>query len=271
MTLRNGLYCLFGGLCFTLPALGMGHFWLWWLSGVLTVASLVPVVRFGPRRPLMQFAAIALPLVVVGLVCTVWEAMLFRPDLKAELLRDVTGGSVQYLIVAAVLVALARGMKLTETATQTVEHRRVAVAIPMVLLSGLSYVIYYLIFGGITYQFFTRQYYPHAQEMAAALGMWFWGFELTRGVLMTLAVLPIIYSLRLPRWQAALAVGAIVWITGGCAALLVPNGMMVTAQRYIHIVEIMMQNVPLGITAVLLLRPRTAKAAASMQPVMKNG
>ena len=73
-----------------------------------------------------------------------------------------------------------------------------------------------------------------------------------------------------PLAHPGLAVGAIAWIIGGGAALLVPNGMMVTAQRYIHIVEIMTQNVPLGITAVLLLRSRTAKAAGSMQAVMKN-
>jgi hypothetical protein len=78
-------------------------------------------------------------------------------------------------------------------------------------------------------------------------------------------VLPIIYSLRLPRWQAALAVGLMVWIVGGGAALLVPNSMMIAAQRYIHIVEIMTQNVSLGITAVWLLRPRTALEKA--QPV----
>jgi hypothetical protein len=35
--------------------------------------------------------------------------------------------------------------------------------------------------------------------------------------------------------------------------------MMIAAQRYTHIVEIMTQNVSLGITAVFLLRPRTAK------------
>jgi hypothetical protein len=42
---------------------------------------------------------------------------------------------------------------------------------------------------------------------------------------------------------------------GGGAALLVPNAMMVATQRYIHIVEIMTQNVSLRVTAVLLLRP----------------
>jgi hypothetical protein len=76
---------------------------------------------------------------------------------------------------------------------------------------------------------------------------------------MTLAVLPIVYTLRLPRWQAALAMGLLIWIVGGAAPLLVPNELMLPVQRYIHIVEIMTQNVSFGITAVLLLRPGTAR------------
>jgi hypothetical protein len=76
---------------------------------------------------------------------------------------------------------------------------------------------------------------------------------------MVLAVLPIIYTLRLPRWKAALAVGAILWLVGGCAGLLVPSTVMVPTQRYIHIVEIFTQNFSLGVTAVWLLRPRAAK------------
>ncbi|MGO9336796.1 MAG: hypothetical protein ACLPY1_04725 [Terracidiphilus sp.] len=85
---------------------------------------------------------------------------------------------------------------------------------------------------------------------------------------MTLAVLPIIYTLRLPRWQAALAVGLLIWIVGGGAPLLVPNGMMVTAQRYIHIVEIFTQNFSLGVTTVWLLRPKAVKLANSERPLM---
>jgi hypothetical protein len=265
MNLRMGLYCLLGGLCLTISALGGGHFGLWWLAGVILAASFVPVARFGPRHPLAQFGAIALVMVVVGLVCTLSEAVLFFPELKAQLLRDLAGGTVTYLIVAAVLAVLARVLKLTEPAEKAVEHRPVAVAIPMVLVSGFSYVVYYLIFGMIAFEFFTKQYYPHAQEATAALGLWFWVYQWVRGTLMTLAVLPIIYTLRLGRWHAALAVGAIVWIAGGGAALLVPSPLMVTAQRYAHIVEIMTQNVSLGITAVLLLRPKTGKGSASTE------
>jgi hypothetical protein len=80
--------------------------------------------------------------------------------------------------------------------------------------------------------------------------------------------LPVVYTLRLSRWRAALAVGLLLWIVGGGAALLVPNTAMVPAQRFAHIVEIMTQNVSLGITTVLLLRrkPSTARAVL-MQPV----
>lgn len=268
MKLRVGLFCLLGGLCFTVSALGAGHFWLWWLCGVLTVAALTPVVRFGPRHFLAQAGIVWLVLVVVGLVCTLSEGVLFYPSMKSELARDLMGGSVMYLLVAVVLAALARGLKLTESQAQAVEDRRGGIAVAMVLLAGLSYVVYYQVFGMITYHYFTQQYYQHSVgAQVVPLGYWFWVYQWARGLLMTLAVLPIIYTLRLPRWQAALAVGLLVWIAGGGAPLLVPNTMMVAAQRYIHIVEIMTQNVSLGITAVLLLRPRAAKAAISTQPI----
>jgi hypothetical protein len=69
------------------------------------------------------------------------------------------------------------------------------------------------------------------------------------------------------RWQSALVVGIIVWIIGGGAPLLVPSAQMIPAQRYAHILEIMTQNVPLGMTAVWLLR-RKAPVAASTRPTV---
>jgi hypothetical protein len=265
MNLKVGLFCLLGGLCFTIPALGAGHFGWWWLSGLVTAAALVPVVRFGPRHPAAQFAAIFLVLVLIGLVCTLSEGVVFFPEIKAQMMQSAVGGTVIYLIVAALLTALARILNLAEAGTEPVAHRSAALAVPLVLASAASYVVYYLIFGSITFQFFTRNFYPHATDQVAAMGGWFWVYQLARGLVMTLAVLPIIYSLRLPRWQAALTMGLLVWIVGGGAPLLVPNALMSADQRFIHIVEIMTQNVALGITAVLLLRPATAHTAAAMQ------
>ena len=93
------------------------------------------------------------------------------------------------------------------------------------------------------------------------MGAWFFAYQIARGLLMTVAILPVIYTLRLPRWQAALIVGLLVWVIGGAAPLLVPNELMLPAQRYIHIVEILTQNAALGITAVLLLRPSRSIAS----------
>ena len=123
--------------------------------------------------------------------------------------------------------------------------------------------MYYLIFGAITYEFFTRDYYPEAAQTVERLGPWFWAIQLGRGLLMTIAVVPLILTLRMSRRDAAISVGLLLWIAGGAGPLVVPNDVMETAQRFIHIAEILAQNALLGVTAVLLLRPRPAAPASS--------
>jgi hypothetical protein len=205
-------------------------------------------------------------LVVVGLMCTLSEGVVFFPEQKAQMMKSFGGGSIAYVLAAAVLVALARVIKLADTTERQVDQRSAAMTVPLFLLAGLSYVVYYEIFGAITYQYFTRQYYPHAAEQVNAMGpLVFMGYQWVRGLLMTIAVLPVIYTLRLPRWQTALVVGLMVWIVGGGAPLLVPGPMMIAPQRFIHIVEIMSQNVCLGMTAVWLLRAKAARTVATMQ------
>jgi hypothetical protein len=263
MKLRIALFCLLGGLSFAIPALSEGNFGWWWLSGVITAAVLVPVARYGPRGLWAQFGSIFCVLIVVGMGCTFSEGVVFFPETKANLYTAVPGATTMYLIAAAVLMVLVKVLKLTNSGAPKVAIRPAAVAGPMMLASAASYVVYYLIFGAIVFQLFTKQYYPHAAEQVAAMGLWFWGYQLARGLLMTLAVVPIIYTLRLPRWQAALAVGLLVWVVGGAAPLVVPSTMMVAQQRYLHIMEIFTQNFSLGVTAVLLLRPGAAKLQAA--------
>ena len=262
---KMGLFCVVGGLCFTGSALGAGHFGWWWLAGVLISVALLPVVRCGPRNAWAQFGVMAAVLIVVGLLCTLSEAVLFYPETKKMLVPALAGGAAFYGIAAAALAVIARMLRLNSSSGIQAEHRPGAVAIPMVMLSGLSYVVYYLVFGAITFQFFTKQFYPHAVEQTAALGYWFWVYQFGRGLLMTLAVLPVIYSLRMPRGKAAIVVGLMIWIVGGGASLLVPSTLMVPAQRYMHIIEIMTQNVSLGMTAVWLLRPKTKNVAQSVE------
>jgi hypothetical protein len=263
MNVRTVLYCLLGGLSLTIAAAGAGHFGLWWLSGVVLSAAFVPVARFGPRGWLAQFGVILPALFVVGSLCTESEVVIFFPGLRVAVGRDLAGGFVMYLVVALALASLATLLKLTDVSGSPPEWRSGWSAGGMVVLSGLAYVMYYLIFGWITYAMFTKQYYPDAENIARSLGMRLWLIQLARGILMTLSVLPAIYTLRMRRWPAAIAIGVLLWVVGGAAPLLVPNALMIPAQRYIHIVEILTQNAALGITAVLLLRPARRSSIVS--------
>ena len=255
MTPRILLYCLIGGLPFTIGALGTGHTVTWWLAGVVLAAAFVPVAIHGPRGALTQFGVIAPALMLISVLCLWTEAMVFVPASRKDAIGILTGSAVMYLMFAAVVAAMAAALKLTRQPDCRVHHRPAFATAALVVACACAYVVYYLAFGAVTYQYFTRDFYPDATQQVAQLGWWFWAMQFGRGLLMTVAVLPIVYTLRMPRWQAALAVGAILWVAGGLAPLLVPNAFMGAALRAIHIVEIFTQNASLGITVVLLLRP----------------
>jgi hypothetical protein len=259
--LRVVLYCLLGGLSLTLAALGNGGFASWWLAGIVLSASFVPVALFGPRRAIAQFGVIAPVLLIVTVLCLWSEALIFvqAPEVQQHAVRDLVGASVIYLMLATVLAILAIIFKLPRVDGTNVELRSAGQVALLVFVCGIAYALYYLIFGSITYQFFTKSYYPDAPRIVARLGIWFWLIQIGRGVLMTLAALPLIRTLRMSRVQAAVAVGLIMWVAGGAAPLLLPNPLMVPAQRFIHTIEILTQNVSLGITMVLLLRAKQAR------------
>lgn len=264
--LRVVLYSLLGGLSLTTAALGNRGFDWCWLAGILLSASFVPVALFGPRRALSQFGVVAPVLLIVTVLCLWSEAVILvqAPEIQQHAVRNLVGASVIYLIVATALAILAVLLKLPRMDGPNVALRSAGKAALLVVVCGAAYVLYYLVFGSITYRFFTKDYYPDAPQLVARLGLWFWVIQLGRGVLMTLAVLPVIRKLRMSRVQAAIAVGLILWVAGGAAPLLLPNSLMGPTQRFIHAIEILTQNVPLGITAVLLLRAKQARSLADL-------
>ena len=271
MKLRVALYGLLGGLPFTIAALGTGHFIWWWLSGIVMAAAFVPVVFFGPKQAVAQYSVNFPVFLNITLLCTCSEDWIFSPGFRDHAVRDFPGVAILYVICAAVMALVARVLMLNKPDEARFQHRSPVSAPFFVLLSGFFYLLCYFVFGAITYQFFTRGYYPEAQQIAERLGLWFWGIQVARGILMTLSVLPIIYTLRMKRWHAAIAVGLIIWITGGAGPLLVPVIGMGVAQRLIHTAEIFTQNFSLGVTAVLLLCPKTAKLATNPQAVSPIG
>ena len=264
--LRIVLYCLLGGLSLTPIAMGVGGFAWCWLAGIVLSASFVPVALFGPRRTLSQFGVIAPVLLIVTVLCLWSEALIFVqvPEIQQHAVANLIGAAVIYLICATVLSALAVILKLPRADGPPPQLRSAGRVALLVLLSGIAYVVYYLVFGSITYQYFTKPFYPDAPQLVARLGLWFWVIQLARGVLMTLAVVPVIRTLRMTRLHAAIAVGLLLWVAGGAAPLLQPNPLMSTTARFFHVIEILTQNLALGLTAVWLLRSKDLANAADL-------
>jgi hypothetical protein len=75
--LRVMLYCLLGGLSTDLPCLDQRRLAQFWLAGIVSAASFVPVALFGPRRALWQFGVIAPVLMIVTVLCLWSEALIF--------------------------------------------------------------------------------------------------------------------------------------------------------------------------------------------------
>jgi hypothetical protein len=67
------------------------------------------------------------------------------------------------------------------------------------------------------------------------------------------------------RIQVASCAGLLIWVARGLAPLLVPNELMETTQRFIHIMEIFTQNFMLGLTAGLMLIPKSSITESSQQ------
>ncbi|MBV8631335.1 MAG: hypothetical protein JOZ83_10450 [Silvibacterium sp.] len=263
MILRIVLYCLLGGVGFMLPALGAGHAGWWWLSGVLVTAAFVPIALFGPKTGLGQFGVISPVLLLVSVLTTWSEAVLFirSPLIQEHAVANLTYDSIGHLIAAAVLAVLWKILKLTQPCDVTILRPAFMKAIGLISVGAFVYVVCYFIFGSITYQFFTKKYYPEGAAIARAMGLWFWLLELGRGLLIILAIVPAVYTLRLSRWNTAICVGLLLWITGGLALLIVPNELLGGPQRFIHTIEILTENFPPGVIAALLLR---GKAPAEM-------
>src|SRR4029450_12520844 len=156
MKLRVLLYCLLGGLPLTVAAMGAGHFAWWWLSGILLAASFVPIALFGPRGILRQLGVIAPVLLVVSVLCTWSEALIFLPGADRDPIRDLVGAMVLFLPAAVALAILARALRLTRESGVTVPRRSLPATALMLLACGVAYALYYLVFGTITYQFFSK-------------------------------------------------------------------------------------------------------------------
>lgn len=261
--LRAILYCLLSALVMLLAAAGLGHPAWQYSAGILFAAAFLPFFLCGSSTGMRRFFAVWWALLTISTI-TLWsEAVIFVQATRQERISNLIGAFVLYSLLAIAIGAFSTLLKLHGTPdlrNHAIPESRNRVV--CILGSGAAYAIYYYVFGALAFFLFTKPYYSGtgalagAQQAARSLGWWLPLIQIGRGILMTLGVLPIILRLRMTRAKAAIYVGLLLWVIGGLAPLVPPNGIMPGRLRVMHIIEIFTQNFPLGITAVLLLYPR---------------
>ena len=265
MAIKVAIAVLLAGCVLTISGAGTGSYAGWFLSGTVYAAAFVPFLLTGPITFGKRFLGIWCAMAVAASFCTWTEYVIFVHASQKERTTALVGAQVLFAIFSAVLAALAVWLKVGSknlSAGRAIPARRVVAAIAG---GGLIYLAVYYVFGGLVFQFLTKPYYSSggrlggAVETVAALGWWFPLIQIGRGMLMTMAILPVLLGTRLPRMQRALYGGLLLWGIGGLAPLIAPVADMPRILREMHIFEIFTQNFPLGFLVTLVLVQRSAR------------
>ena len=122
------------------------------------------------------------------------------------------------------------------------------------LVSALSYLAFYFIFGGLNYSLVTKPFYEtHAGGLTVPAAGVVFTIETIRGLLIVFSVLLFLLSTRGPRRQLVLKAGWLLFAIGGIIPLLWQINMLPPFLLAASAVEIFLQNFLTGAVAAWLL------------------
>ena len=210
------------------------------------IASSIPLSRL--RHVLVWSSAILFNLVSVAI-----EGYFFAPDL--------IGDSLTGLILQQIAAALMTGWVIT----MLFAPKEIVAAVPRsshspfswswrFVLSALSYVVFYFIFGAINFAFVTRPYYQTHTGGLTVPPLWAVLIaEPIRGVLIVMSALPFLLALRAGKRRLVLLTGLILFSIGGLVPLTMQASTLPFFLLAASAVEILFQNFSTGAVAALLL------------------
>jgi hypothetical protein len=262
MSIRVSITVLLAACVMLIAAGPAGSLPLSYVSGVVYAAAFVPFLLMGAPSGWKRFLGIWCAMAVAASFCTWTEYVIFVHASRKERITALVGGQVVFAVFSALLTFAAKLLKVGVQQNpdgDAVPARRIIGAI---FGGGVVYLVCYYVFGALVFQLLTKPYYSGggrlggAVETVAALGWWFPLIQVGRGMLMSVAVMPVLLWTRLPRLQLAVYGGLVLWAIGGLAPLIPPVEFVPPILRAMHIGEIFTQNFPLGFCLAFLLMVR---------------
>jgi len=227
------------------------------LAGFLVALVLAPVVLRAPWRDPLLFGLLAGIILYVGYLSNFIETAIFVPATRTGLPLGIVEGLLASLATAALLVAVIERGTFGEGPQVARPHlTRRGWALRLAACAAIYLAAYFTV-GGIMYQAFLAPFYNDPSlglVVPDAMGLLL-PLQFIRGLLFTLALLPLALGLRVRRPALALILAAVLFVIGGLAPLLIPNPHMPTRLRFYHGIGILLQNGSLGIAIALLLGP----------------
>lgn len=226
---------------------------LFWqlLAGIVIGLVLGPLAeRIGATR--VRHLVIWTCIIFLNIVSVIIEGTFFAPERM--------GGNLPALLVQQFILALATVALVTwlfarqETMLIVLPPRRWYDWLWRFVVSALSYLVFYFIFGATNYVLVTRPYYEtHAGGLETPATNIVLTAETFRAVLIVLSVLPFLLTISKPRRERVLWTGILLFAIGGIVPLLYQVGALPPFLLIASGVEIFFQNFSTGVVAALLL------------------
>jgi len=192
-------------------------------------------------------------IIFFNIVSVTIEGHIFAPNLIRSPLIVVT---VQQLVVALVTTwtIIKLFAPIADSAPMTSIHRSWFSWLWRFVLSALSYVFFYYVFGAIAYLLITGPYYEmHAGGLVVPAQNIIFQTELIRATLMVLSAIPLMFSFSANKRSKMWLTGLILFVVGGLTPLLVQVGSLPSVVLAASSMEIFCQNFFTGIVTAKLL------------------
>jgi len=233
------------------------------LSELALAVVLVYPVQRSRWRGWRLFGALFFAIFGLSVVLTQVEAAVFLTIAGTEVAKQVLSETVHAALVAGLMVVVFRrragdagSMAITRDSWSAGRWiRRLA-------LCAACYVVLYFGAGMLIWPFI-RSFYETQEISAFAQSPWLLPFQLLRGTLYVLFLLPLLRSLAVDRRQAVLTLAALVPVLAGAVGLLIPNPFMPQQVRLLHMFEIGWSNAVYGMLVASLFWTQWRTAGAT--------
>lgn len=234
------------------------NFVVWVITGTLVCLALSPFIRNSTRSRQNTIVATWVVLVLVRSVGLGIEGVLFKPTATINATVAASFGALISSLIAWMSVRLL--MPVNPDAQKTVDPPKSWRGWAWrILVVGLSYFVFYFIFGATNALLYTQSFYENNPQYGLSLpqpGIIFLA-QMIRGPLFGLGAFSITRTVQGPRRQVAVWLGSLLFIVGGVAPYLettfrtMPMGFNVAT-----LTEIFLQNFLTGVVAAFLFVPR---------------